>query len=237
MDLKKEDIEMKIAVNEAESSITLERSAIAIVHEIRNPLTTIKGFLQLLKPHLKEAGKEQYADVILDEIKRTNEIVDEFLQYARREVGLNNETPLNKIVEDIILLFDSEAFLKNVEITATLTNEDTALKISANHLKQVLTNLIKNAIEALDESQTRIIHLSTQNNGERATIEITDSGCGMSEEMIKNLFTPFYSSKEKGTGVGLCVCKQIIEDYGGSILVKSTIGNGTTFSITFPIKG
>lgn len=232
MDLKKEGLDMKTAIIKPE---ILEHWAVGIVHEIRNPLTTIKGFLQLLKPYLIEAGKEQYADVILDEINRTNEIVYEFLNSAKREINLSESISLNKILKDMVLLFESEAVLKNVAVITTLTNQDISLRIPANHLKQVLMNLMKNAMDAMVASHNRIIHISTNKDDLSASISMTDTGCGMTDEVIKSLFTPFYSTKEKGTGVGLCVCKQIIEDYGGSIHVNSIIGKGSTFIVTFPI--
>lgn len=235
MEMNKEVFEMKKAVYKAESHHNLEHLAVGIVHEIRNPLTTIKGFLQLLKPYLKEVGKEHYADVILEEINRTNDIVFEFLNAAKREIKSVPVFTLNKVIMDMALLFESEAALKNVEIITSLTDQDISLNIPVHQFKQVIVNLMKNAIEAIDESQIRIIHISTQNDGNSASISISDSGCGMTEEMMNNLFIPFYSTKEKGTGVGLYVCKQIIEDYGGSLKVTSSLGEGTIFTITFPM--
>lgn len=236
MDQIKKRLTMEFDVNEVRHHDNLELSAVEIVHEIRNPLATIKGFIQLLQPYLKEAGKEQYAEVVLSEINRTNDIIYEFLDAARRENNhVTNKISLNNIVKEVNIFFECEAILRNIQLITTLTDQEVTLSIPPNYLKQILINLVKNAMEAMVESPIRIVHISTYYNDEMVSIEVTDSGCGMTDEMIKNLFTPFYTTKEKGTGVGLSFCKERIEEYGGSIHVNSRIGKGSAFTILFPI--
>ncbi|NHM31006.1 ATP-binding protein [Neobacillus terrae] len=229
---------LKEAAIKAERRDNIENLAAGIAHEIRNPLTTVKGFIQLLKPYLKEIGKEQYADIALEEINRANSIIFEFLNAAKPEVEARHKRSVNHLVKDIAMLYESEAILRNIHIQTILDVEDINLKIDTNQLKQVLINMIKNSMEAFEESTgtaaERLIVLLTRVTKDIATISIKDNGSGMSPETIKNLFLPFYTTKEKGTGIGLSVCKKIIEENGGTIQVDSLPGTGTIFKLCFP---
>ncbi|XJZ28943.1 ATP-binding protein [Bacillota bacterium Lsc_1132] len=236
--LEKTVEEMRGAAQTVDHHHNIENLAAGIAHEIRNPLTTVKGFLQLLKPHLKELGKEQYAEVALEEINRANDIIFEFLNAAKPQTDVSKDSSLNKLVQDIVILYESEAILRNIEMITSLSSFDVSIPIAPKQLKQVLINILKNAMEAIDESldSNRIISISTIINSGNASIHISDSGCGMTNEVLNHLFMPFYSTKEKGTGIGLSMCKKIIEENGGTIHVESEVHKGTTFRITFPIQ-
>jgi signal transduction histidine kinase len=215
----------------------IEQTSAEIVHEIRNPLTTIKGFLQLIQPYLKEIGKEQYAEVALSELNRLHHLIYDYLQGTKSQSHSINHISLNKVVKDLELLYESEIFLKQIQLTTTLSSEPVCLRIPESQLKQVLINILNNAIEAIEENcgVNREIHISTHIESEIATIKITDSGGGISSETMNNLFIPYYSSKEEGTGIGLYICKKIIESYEGAIHVESNEGHQTTFTIYLPI--
>ncbi|MDP4084600.1 MAG: ATP-binding protein [Bacillota bacterium] len=228
--------EMNYVVNTVDQHNHIQNLAASIAHEIRNPLTTVKGFLQLLKPYLQEIGKAEYADVALDEINRANNIIYEFLNIAKPQTSTVHDISVNRLVKDIVMLYESEAILRNIQIFTSFSNVDSMISIDPNQLKQVLVNLIKNAMEALDDCSAldKTIRISTSVDSENTFIKVSDSGCGMSEATIARLFTPFFSTKEKGTGIGLSLCKKIVEDSGGTILLESLIGKGTTFTISFP---
>jgi signal transduction histidine kinase len=215
----------------------IEQTTAEIVHEIRNPLTTIKGFLQLIQPYLKEIGKEQYAEVALSELNRVHQLIFDYFQGAKTIQLSNNHISLDKVVKDLELLYESETFLKQIQLTTNLSSETVYLRIPENQLKQVLINILNNAIEAIEENcgSNREIHISTLIESEIAAIKITDSGGGISSKSMEKLFIPYNSSKEEGTGIGLYICKKIIESYEGAIHVESDEGVQTTFTIYLPI--
>lgn len=232
-------LEIQEASEQTRHYQNIEKLAAGIAHEIRNPLTTVSGFIQLLRPYLIEIGKDQYADIALEEINRANQIIYEFLNASKPLGDHKKMVSLNKLVKDTSLLYESEATLKNITFINQLAEND--VEVMANHkqLKQVLVNLIKNAMEALDERHEEynpVIHFGTLIENQHATIFIKDNGCGMSENTLQNLFLPFHTTKENGTGVGLSVCKKIIQDHGGTITAESKLGTGTTFRIEFPIN-
>ncbi|MGG5254214.1 histidine kinase dimerization/phospho-acceptor domain-containing protein [Neobacillus sp. SM06] len=132
--LEKTVEEMKDAAKAVDHHHNVEKLAAGIAHEIRNPLTTVKGFLQLLRPYLKELGKEQYAEVALEEINRANDIIFEFLNAAKPQTDESQEVSLNKIVHDIVILYESEAILRNIEIHSSFSSFD----VSAPNFSQTV---------------------------------------------------------------------------------------------------
>lgn len=217
---------------------SVARLASGIAHEIRNPLTTIKGFIQLLKPYLREIDKELYADVALEEINRANDIIFEFLNAIKPQKNKRREITIKKLVKDLVLLYESESILRNIQVTIADNCPDALIFVDVSQIKQVLINIFKNAIEAIETSSSSssgMIIISTEVDEKNASIIISDNGCGMSYETIDQLFLPFYSTKEVGTGIGLSVSKTIINDHGGNIEVTSALDVGTTFKVILPI--
>lgn len=237
MVLEKKSNEKTVILNMNPQNNT-EQIMAEIVHEIRNPLTAVKGFLQLIQPYLKEIGKEQYAKVALSELNRVNQLIYEYLQGNKPQPHSTEVLSLNKVVQDLILLYESELFLKNIQLTTDLTVQPVSLKIQESQLKQVLLNIMNNAIEAIEEKNglIREIKISTHIERTYAVIKITDNGGGIPSELIDKLFNPYYSSKKDGTGIGLYICKKIIESYEGTIQVESNFEKETTFIIYLPIS-
>ena len=232
----------EIPLNEqaSEESIllsTVSKLAAGIAHEIRNPLTTVKGFLQLLKPSLNEIGKGQYADIALDEIDRANELIYEFLDATKPFERKKDQVSLNKVVQDIAILYEGETALQNVQLTSNTPEEDLIVYGDRKQLKQILLNIMKNAIEAtgFTKEEYRQITLSLVEKEGFANICIKDNGCGMTEETLGKIFTPFYSTKQTGTGIGLSICKKIVEEHDGYMDIGSYPDKGTTVTICFPL--
>ncbi|HWO96749.1 MAG TPA: ATP-binding protein [Bacillus sp. (in: firmicutes)] len=209
--------------------------AASIAHEIRNPLTVVRGFLQLFqeKPSFTESEKEYLRQMIL-EVDHTQAIISDFLSLAKPDIYHIEMLDLKQQIEQVIDLLSSYALLNNIEFHTTL--ED-SLHIRANtiELKQVLINLMKNAIEAMDAMEKEgTITVNSRQDDRFVIIDIADTGVGMTPKEMKRLGTPFYSLKDRGTGIGLMVCYNIIEKYKGKIEVKSTKGKGTKFSVFIP---
>jgi signal transduction histidine kinase len=213
--------------------------AAGIAHEIRNPLTTIKGFLQLIQPYLISIDKEQYATITMSEIDRINAIIYDFLQAAKPFENIRETISINQLIEDICLLYKSESLMKNISVSTNLIKNCPSVFINRKQLQQVLVNIFKNAFEAIEEKKGKklgMVHISTYINQENVIISIKDNGCGIEEESLNNIFDPFYTTKKDGTGVGLNLCKKMIEEAGGHLYAKSKLNVGTTFIIELPIS-
>ncbi|WP_409270225.1 two-component system sensor histidine kinase NtrB [Neobacillus sp. SCS-31] len=225
------------ALNDAREEIG--KLAAGIAHEIRNPLTIVKGFLQLLLPELKELGKERYASMSIEEINRANEIITEFLSATKHPSNVKTRTSINQLVKEVILLYESECILRDIRLVASLSEVDYTFILDASQFKQVFINMLKNAIEAIDlasHSHRRKIEIFTKTKKDAFIIGIKDNGCGMEPDTVNRLFTPFFSTKPDGNGLGLNISKKIVEEHGASIQVESKAGSGSLFSISFPIK-
>lgn len=202
--------------------------AAGIAHEIRNPLTTIKGFVQLMGESKQE---DFFTETILGEIERINFIVNEFMVFAKPHDVLFSECNLSIVLQDLISFLKPEALLKNVTITQHLPKEDVTISGEKHQLKQVFLNLIKNAIEALPNGGNVTVTMET--TMEEVIISIIDNGIGLSSEQLQRIGEPFFTTKASGNGLGLMVSYKIIQNHSGSITVKSEPNKGTTFSVRF----
>lgn len=216
----------------------MEELAVSIIHEIRNPLTTIKGLIQLLKPHLTEPNSKQYASLALSEIERTNEMLYQFLDSVKpQHFYQKHNFVINDLVEDIELFFQNEANESKITLEFEPENENRLIHGNENRLKQVLINIIRNSFDAIKlndkEEQGKII-IRTQIDHPWVVISIMDNGCGMSNETLENLFLPYFSTKSTGTGIGLALCKEIIEEHEGKINFTTIEGEYTEVSIKLP---
>ncbi|OIJ20816.1 hypothetical protein BKP45_08465 [Anaerobacillus alkalidiazotrophicus] len=225
----------KIAEERIEKSEKLSlvgQLSASIAHEIRNPLTTLKGFLQLIR---SQKGIDPiHIDIMLSEMDRIELITSELLFLAKPQSIEIKYANLKEIINDVVVLLQSQALMKNIEIVFEYQDVE-PIRCVSNQLKQVFINLIKNAIESMSNEGRITISLVNLCN-DNIMIEIIDQGCGISPELAKNIGLPFYSTKEKGTGLGMVTTYKIINDHGGKINFESKIGEGTTFRITFPKK-
>ncbi|MEH7178358.1 ATP-binding protein [Neobacillus vireti] len=212
-------------------SLVGELSA-SVAHEIRNPLTSLKGFVQLLQ--MEDDNHQDYYQIMLDELNRINHIVGELLLLAKPQHIKYTEVAIQKILKDVISLLAVEANLYNVQIDFSFPKEDIILECEPNQLKQLFINLIKNSIEASKQDSKVAINLGLTENG-KITVTIKDNGCGISKERLQKMGEPFYSSKEKGTGLGLTVSYKIVQSHKGHIVFESEKDVGTTVTITIPL--
>ncbi|MDB5054839.1 MAG: Protein-glutamate methylesterase [Bacilli bacterium] len=201
--------------------------AAGIAHEIRNPLTALKGFTKLLEPDTK---KKNYIQIMTSELERIELIISELLILARPQKLDFEKKDIIVILQDVIMLLEGQATLNNVEIVTKFTDEIPMINCVQNQLKQVFINILKNGIEAMPQGGHLIVKVKLLE--ERAImVSFTDQGVGIPENKIPKLGDPFYSTKDNGTGLGLMVSYKIIENHQGSISIQSTVGKGSTFDI------
>jgi PAS domain S-box-containing protein len=202
--------------------------AAGIAHEIRNPLTSLRGFIQLIQ--YKSEDNREYCQIMLSELDRINLIVSEFLILAKPHMVQYSSKDINQIISQVITLISTQAIINNIHLDAKLSEGLPAISCEENQLKQVMINLIKNAIEAMPNGGTITVQ-TEMHDSEHISIRIIDEGKGIPPELINKLGEPFYTTKEQGTGLGLMVCYKIIENHLGKLLVYSEVGQGTTFEI------
>lgn len=223
----------ELYVNSQKLSI-IGKLAASIAHEIRNPLTSIKGFIKL-----QQEGMISDLDIysIIDsEINRIETIASELLILGKPVSQELIVCDVGKLLEDVYIIMQSQANIENVSINYESTKQALFCHCSEQQLKQVFMNIIKNAIESLDNQGS--VTISTHYSEKNVYITITDNGAGIPDEIKERLGQPFYTTKEKGTGLGLTVCYKIIEQHKGKIDFTSEVGKGTVFSIRLPlVKG
>ncbi|RJS59056.1 ATP-binding protein [Bacillus sp. PK3_68] len=216
-----------------EKLAAIGQMAAGVAHEIRNPLTTIRGFIQLVKEDFKE---ESHFQLILEEIDRINFIVSELLILSKPNVVHFHNKNLNKILKETISLFQTQASMSNIQMATEFANSELMIHCNKNQLKQVFINLFKNSVEAMPFGGQLTIRVGETKDRE-ARIQIIDEGEGMKPEQIQKLGTPFYTTKETGTGLGYMIIKRIIEQHKGRLNVSSKVNKGTVVEITLPLIG
>ncbi|WP_249869658.1 ATP-binding protein [Oceanobacillus saliphilus] len=222
---KKETEEMMIR---SEKMNIAGQLAAGIAHEIRNPLTSLKGFLQLL-----QAGgshKEEYFNIMIDEIDKIESITSELLFISKPLTEVKNTNSIERMIDDVVVLLEPQAKLKNIELVIKKPIQG-EIVCDRSQIKQVLINLVKNAIEAMDEAGK--ITLSAEDFPDKVEVCISDEGAGIPDEIRNKLFEPFFTTKANGTGLGLLITKQILETHEAHMVIKTNKDRGSTFQLVF----
>ncbi|SDF32706.1 sensor histidine kinase [Sporolituus thermophilus] len=207
--------------------------AAGIAHEIRNPLTSVKGFIQLIMVRGERPVPREHLEIIQVEIERIEKLIREFHLLARPpQVPQFAAVNLRSVLNNVILLMESLALGKNVALEF-MPGEDVAVCGDVSQLKQVWINLVRNAIEAAPKGGS--VYIALRTDGDRAVVSVTDNGPGIPEDILPHLGTPFFTTKAEGTGLGLSVCYSIVQRHGGSIRVDSRPGEGATFTVQLPL--
>ena len=218
---------------EREKAMLLEKMAPVFAHEIRNPLGSIKGAAQVLRSEVEREGQRKLLDVITEEVNRLNRVVSQFLDYARPYEPELRPRPINAVIEKPLALVEANRTSGSVHIQLELHPHLPPVPMDQEQIHQVILNIAINAMEAMPEGGTLTVRTSRieSDTGDAVGISIRDTGLGIHREALKQIFTPFFTTKERGVGLGLAVCQRIIRSHGGRIRVKSIPGHGTIFYI------
>ncbi|PKN51276.1 MAG: hypothetical protein CVU55_12650 [Deltaproteobacteria bacterium HGW-Deltaproteobacteria-13] len=232
-------VEMERQLEKAERLSSLGQLAAGVAHEIRNPLNAISMATQRLKRDFIPADPQKAEDfqnlsgIIRDEIKRLNGIIEEFLNFSKsRRLDFCNFS-ITEVLQKIVNLIREEASTRGITIETTWRQSPALISMDINKLQQAFINLIKNAMESITE-EGRIFITVDKEGKNYIVVKISDTGCGMTEEEIKKIFNPEYTTKEKGVGLGIPLAFEIIRGHGGDIRVTSRKGKGTTFEVILP---
>lgn len=218
---------------QSEKLVVLGQMAAGIVHEIKNPLTTIKGFSQIICLRAQDEKIKEFAHLIDMETDSMNQVVNDFLRFSKPRSSMLKEVRLSDLVDSMKLLIETNAFMKKVKVVIELERDEKLVRADSDQLKQVVLNMVQNSLDAMSEVESPQLQIKTGFNksANEMFLSISDNGVGMSlEEKIK-IGTPFFTTKSRGTGLGLTTCYQIIKDHGGRLDIDSVKGKGTTMTI------
>lgn len=208
--------------------------AAGIGHELRNPLTAIRGFLKFMREN-KDGVREEFFDIIDSEIESLNHIASELMILAKPQEQQFVNLNMIQLLDEVVFLLEPEAFRQGIKMVKNYREEKVPVFGEKYQLKQVLINLIKNAIDALDGHPEGKIAIDCVHDVAQVSVKITDNGSGIPKEILEKLGEPFYTTKEKGTGLGLLVTYRIVKNHEGKIKCESEEGKGTSFIISFPL--
>lgn len=220
-------------LSESEHLANIGQLAAALAHEIKNPLAGISGAIQILGAELEDGHPHKDAIVeALRQIDRLDATVKDLLVYARPPAPVRARRSLGEIVERTLILFRGEPSFRDVQIGCEGLDCDTRVEVDEYQIQQVITNLMLNAAHACENGGEVICRLTPIDDGIRIIVE--DNGCGMPPESLSKAFEPFHTTKVRGTGLGLPICKRIVEAHGGTIRIESQVGKGTAVVIEMP---
>jgi PAS domain S-box-containing protein len=225
---------MEEQMTNSEKLASIGRLAAGIAHEIGNPLTSIFSFVQILREIEQEEFKKDSLKTISFHINRISEILKQLSGFSKMPIGEPRQCQINEIIESSINLIQYDKKAKEIDIIEKLSPSLPEVSIDCNQLSQVFVNLILNAIDAMPNGGELTVKSFVKRNN--IVIQFKDQGLGIPKENLIKIFDPFYTTKEKGTGLGLAVSYNIVKKMNGTLTVESEVNKGSTFTITIPIK-
>lgn len=232
IDYVDQHLQIQKELQRAEKLNLISQLAASVAHEVRNPMTTVKGFLQLMSSddHV-HSNHKKYIDISLNELNHAQSIINDYLSLAKPNTEGFSAINLSDEVKNAISLITSYSNIKNIRIESNI-QDPLYMNGNRDELKQILVNIIKNGIEAMEGNGLLTVRVYI-NLGE-IFIEVIDTGMGMTKEQVHKVGTPFYTTKDKGTGVGLTISYQLVHSMKGKLKIESERGKGTKFTISFP---
>jgi len=229
------DLEEK--VRRSERLASLGRLAAGVAHEVRNPLSSIRGFAQYFMNRLKGHEEERgYASIMVKEVDRLNRVITELLDFAKPKEPHREPNPLENILDHSLKLLEADLSKKKIAIEKECDSGLPLAFVDRDQIAQAFLNLLINSLESIEGSGKIRVTLKKGKDPSFLEISLADTGRGIPQEDLEKIFEPFFSTKRKGTGLGLAIVHQIVENHGGNINVESREGMGTTFLITLPVS-
>ena len=217
---------------------SLGRLAAGVAHEIRNPLSSIKGFATYFRDRNRDNQEDRNtADIMIKEVDRLNRTISQLLDFARPMVLQKKRTPIRTLIQHSLKMIERQASSAGVVIRADLPPSLGEIEVDFDNITQVLLNLYLNALEAMDRGGTLSVSCSKDGGNQRAKIGVTDTGAGIDKEHLDHIFDPYFTTKQAGTGLGLAIVRKIVEAHGGEVRVDSAPGQGTTVTVLLPMQG
>jgi len=227
----------------SEKLISLGRLSAGVAHEVRNPLNAMKGaIVYLQRKRLSDPLIREYTQLVREEIDRLSTFVTEFLYFARQAIPKPIPTDLNDLIVSTQTLFSEQAAKKDIRFHNQLSPSLPVMAIDPSQIEQVLVNVLINAMDAMPDGgdltfSSRLLKEKTSfSNGDRVRVTVEDNGTGIPSQHLQNIFDPFFSTKESGTGLGLPLSLGIVENHGGSLKITSHEGIGTAVIIEWPFR-
>ncbi len=223
-------------MRESERLAAVGRMAGGVAHEVRNPLSSIKGLALLLKNKFPSGSQEQStAELLIQETERMNRTITEMLSFTRPSALNLNKVDFGRLLERSLRLIGAEAAENRIETTCAVQPGLQPVLADADRLQQVVMNVLINAMQAMDQGGTLSIILRNREDNGTVELRIGDTGIGIAPEHLSQVFYPYFTTKQGGSGIGLAISQKIIADHGGSIEVESDPGAGTTVIVQLPV--
>jgi two-component system sensor histidine kinase HydH len=227
--------ELKREVERSQRLASLGRLAAGIAHEIRNPLSSIKGFATYFRERYRDVPEDQKtADIMVQEVERLNRVIGQLLEFARPLSVRKKPASIQTVIQHSLKMIERDAQAKNIIIKTNLSPEIEEMPIDPDRINQVFLNLYLNGIEAMKDGGTLSVELSPEEGGQ-IKIAVSDTGIGINKEDLVHIFDPYFTTKQSGTGLGLAIVHNIIESHRGEVRVESGAGKGTTVTIILPV--
>lgn len=221
-------------LRKADRLAALGQLSAGIAHEIRNPLGSVKGSIEILEDEIpSDHPKYEFVQIVKEETARLDSIVTEFLEYARPPRPTVRPCSVNELLESTLILVHKESAASGVEVIKNLAPDMPMIPMDPDQIRQVLLNICLNAVQAMPEGGT--LEVSSRTEGDSAVIEVADTGVGVSEDDLERIFDPFFSTKPGGTGMGLSISYQLVESHGGMLAARLNPEKGMTFRLELPI--
>lgn len=226
---------LKREIERSERLASLGRLAAGIAHEIRNPLSSIKGFATYFRERYKDVPDDQKtADIMVQEVERLNRVISQLLEFARPLTMEKKPTSLKTLIQHSLKVVASQAREKGITIETEFSEDAKDVSIDPDRINQVLLNLHLNAVEAMENGGLLTVKVDSHEESGHIRVTVADSGAGIDSKDLNRIFDPYFTTKQSGTGLGLAIVHKIIESHGGEVKVESEVGKGTTVSILLP---